>query len=239
MIEFTRSGRPFDKTQLTISTCLKDALINELVLKYKEQNNKELDKNSKLYVDKKSLTIEQLTNKNFEVTKTIKGMYNILYHNYADALASLVTLKIIGKALSVDLISQDKIIDYWNCASFADLEEISDKILEASILLNIKNFEKSELFIDLITTKAINQKIGILIQADHNYKAYRENENIITNIILKKPWTKVLDKENSITYSTPPYSITNNISRKLSKYYYDRIIKLIRGTAESEGSYGK
>ena len=117
-----RKERSFDSLNLIVTTNLKDAFINSLILANTEDEDAtKINPKSKLYVDKEALTLERLTTKKgFVGIRPIKNIFNSLYYEYGQALADLTILRIIGKALNIELINQDEIIDYWSCATFGD-----------------------------------------------------------------------------------------------------------------------
>ena len=243
-------GRSFDKNDLVIATTLKDAFINSLILSQtKDENATKINPKSNLFVDKKDLTLERLaTQKDFVGIASVKSMFNSLYLEYGQALADLTILRIIGQALKIELINPDEIIDYWNCATYEDLTSIIDKTLETleKTYKDDNKYKKSDFYIDLMTTKAINYKISILLDTDTNNEEYNKVSRDIERIILKqeKDDANDLKKEQYIrierkNYSLQPYELTTKIRRYLAVYYWNRIKKEIRGVAESEGSYDK
>lgn len=235
-----RKERSFDSLNLIVTTNLKDAFINSLILANTEDENAtKINPKSKLYVDKEALTLERLTTKKgFVGIRPIKNIFNSLYYEYGQALADLTILRIIGKALNIELINQDEIIDYWSCATFGDLSNTIDKLLYVLEDKNKDNteYKKSEFYIDLITTKAIDQKISILLDSDQQNKKYTDIEKYITNIVLKEVSKTKIDDNN---YASEPYELTTSIRRNLIVYYWNRIKDEIRAIAESEANNGK
>lgn len=249
-------GRPFDNVNLVIATTLKDAFINSLILaQTKDENATKINPKSNLYVDAKDLTIERLaTRKDFEGNASLFSMFNNLYLEYGQALADLTILRIIGQVLGCELIGKDEIVEYFNCTTYEDLSTAIDKIiyvLENEYKDN-NEYKKSNFYIDLITTKAINYKFSILLDSDELNKDFMKVEQDIKKIILKQTKEDGTDlKIKEITESTPyikvertnyaiqPYELTTKIRRFLTSYYWNRIKKEIRGVAESEASYGK
>ena len=134
-------GRAFDNINLIVTTNIKDAFINSLKLllnqvsdidkRAKEYTDREATKrNINLKIDDKDLTIERLVEPKAFVGKApIKNIFNSLYLEYGQVLADLTILRTIGKALQIELIDQDEIIDYWNCATYHDLSNTIDDIL--------------------------------------------------------------------------------------------------------------
>ena len=235
-----RKERSFDSLNLIVTTNLKDAFINSLILANTEDEDAtKINPKSKLYVDKEALTLERLTTKKgFVGIRPIKNIFNSLYYEYGQALADLTILRIIGKALNIELINQDEIIDYWSCATFGDLSNTIDKLLYVLEDKNKDNteYKKSEFYIDLITTKAIDQKISILLDSDQQNKKYTDIEKYITNIVLKEVSKTKIDDNN---YASEPYELTTSIRRNLIVYYWNRIKDEIRAIAESEANNGK
>ena len=235
-----RKERSFDSLNLIVTTNLKDAFINSLILANTEDEDAtKINPKSKLYVDKEALTLERLTTKKgFVGIRPIKNIFNSLYYEYGQALADLTILRIIGKALNIELINQDEIIDYWSCATFGDLSNTIDKLLYVLSDTNKDNteYKKSEFYIDLITTKAIDQKISILLDSDQQNKKYTDIEKYITNIVLKEVSKTKIDDNN---YASEPYELTTSIRRNLIVYYWNRIKDEIRAIAESEANNGK
>ena len=235
-----RKERSFDSLNLIVTTNLKDAFINSLILANTEDEDAtKINPKSKLYVDKEALTLERLTTKKgFVGIRPIKNIFNSLYYEYGQALADLTILRIIGKALNIELINQDEIIDYWSCATFGDLSNTIDKLLYVLEDKNKDNteYKKSEIYIDLITTKAIDQKISILLDSDQQNKKYTDIEKYITNIVLKEVSKTKIDDNN---YASEPYELTTSIRRNLIVYYWNRIKDEIRAIAESEANNGK
>ena len=235
-----RKERSFDSLNLIVTTNLKDAFINSLILANTEDEDAtKINPKSKLYVDKEALTLERITNKKgFVGIRPIKNIFNSLYYEYGQALADLTILRIIGKALNIELINQDEIIDYWSCATFGDLSNTIDKLLYVLSDTNKDNteYKKSEFYIDLITTKAIDQKISILLDSDQQNKKYTDIEKYITNIVLKEVSKTKIDDNN---YASEPYELTTSIRRNLIVYYWNRIKDEIRAIAESEANNGK
>lgn len=242
-------GRSFDKINLVLATTLKDAFINSIILSQtKDENATKINPKSNLYVDAKDLTLERLVNKKDFVGKaSLFSMFNNLYLEYGQALADLTILRIIGQVLRVELLDQDKIIDYWNCATYEDLTAIIDKSLETleSIYKDNTEYKKSNFYIDLVTTKAINYKISILLDTDTNDKNFLNFRKSIERIVLKQYEYKTeLEKETGVkierkNFAYEPYELTTKIRRYMTSYYWNRIKKEIRGVAESEGSYDK
>lgn len=235
-----RKERSFDSLNLIVTTNLKDAFINSLILANTEDEDAtKINPKSKLYVNKEALTLERLTTKKgFVGIRPIKNIFNSLYYEYGQALADLTILRIIGKALNIELINQDEIIDYWSCATFGDLSNTIDKLLYVLSDTNKDNteYKKSEFYIDLITTKAIDQKISILLDSDQQNKKYTDIEKYITNIVLKEVSKTKIDDNN---YASEPYELTTSIRRNLIVYYWNRIKDEIRAIAESEANNGK
>lgn len=235
-----RKERSFDSLNLIVTTNLKDAFINSLILANTEDEDAtKINPKSKLYVDKEALTLERLTTKKgFVGIRPIKNIFNSLYYEYGQALADLTILRIIGKALNIELINQDEIIDYWSCATFGDLSNTIDKLLYVLSDTNKDNteYKKSEFYIDLITTKAIDQKISILLDSDQQNKKYTDIEKYITNIVLKEVSKTKINDNN---YASEPYELTTSIRRNLIVYYWNRIKDEIRAIAESEANNGK
>lgn len=235
-----RKERSFDSLNLIVTTNLKDAFINSLILANTEDEDAtKINPKSKLYVDKEALTLERLTTKKgFVGIRPIKNIFNSLYYEYGQALADLTILRIIGKALNIELINQDEIIDYWSCATFGDLSNTIDKLLYVLSDTNKDNteYKKSEFYIDLITTKAIDRKISILLDSDQQNKKYTDIEKYITNIVLKEVSKTKIDDNN---YASEPYELTTSIRRNLIVYYWNRIKDEIRAIAESEANNGK
>lgn len=235
-----RKERSFDSLNLIVTTNLKDAFINSLILANTEDEDAtKINPKSKLYVNKEALTLERLTTKKgFVGIRPIKNIFNSLYYEYGQALADLTILRIIGKALNIELINQDEIIDYWNCATYHDLSNTIDKLLYVLSDTNKDNteYKKSEFYIDLITTKAIDQKISILLDSDQQNKKYTDIEKYITNIVLKEVSKTKIDDNN---YASEPYELTTSIRRNLIVYYWNRIKDEIRAIAESEANNGK
>lgn len=239
-------GRSFDKNNLVIATTLKDALINSFILSQTKDNKAtKIDANSKLYVDKKDLTLERLATQNdFIGSSSVFSMFNALYLEYGQALADLMIFKIIGQALKVEILNQDEIINYWNCATYEDLTAIIDKCLE--VLKNIykdnEEYKKSNFYIDLVTTKAINYKISVLLDTDTDQENFNNIARDIERLILKEnndTSLEELKKPHITPRSLDPNDLTTRFRRFLTSYYWNRIKDEIRGVAESEGSYDK
>ena len=232
--EKENGGRSFDKMNLVLTTNLKEAFINSIILaNTKDTDGTKINPKSNLYVDKTALSIDRLLNKKYKGTEPMKSMFNTLYYDYGQALADLTILRIIGQVLGVELISKDNIVDYWTCVTFEDLNDTIDRLLntfEVDYKEN-KTYKKSDFYIDLITTKAINHKISILLDANDLNKQYKTIEKRIKAIIFKDASDEPISKQ--------PYLLSTTIRRELTLYYWNRIKKEIRGVAESEGSYEK
>lgn len=239
-----RKERSFDSLNLIVTTNLKDAFINSLILANTEDENAtKINPKSKLYVDKEALTLERLTTKKgFVGIRPIKNIFNSLYYEYGQALADLTILRIIGKALQIELIDQDEIINYWNCATYHDLSNTIDDILYMlkSSYKDPSEYNKSDLYIDIMTTKAINHKIRILLDTDKDNETYNKIIESITTIVLKQDKSKTEAK--GITkkgYDIQPYELYSDIRKDLTIYYWNRIKNEIRAVAESEAKNGK
>ena len=246
-------GRAFDNINLIVTTNIKDAFINSLKLllnqvsdknkKVKEYTDREATKrNINLKIDDKDLTIERLVEPKAFVGKApIKNIFNSLYLEYGQVLADLTILRTIGKALQIELIDQDEIIDYWNCATYHDLSNILDDILTyLKIYREHCKYQKSDLYIDIMTTKAINQKISILLDTDKDNETYNKIIESITTIVLKQDKSKTEAK--GITkkgYDIQPYELYSDIRKDLTIYYWNRLKNEIRAVAESEAENGK
>lgn len=245
--------REFDSINLIVTTNLKDAFINSLksLLNQASNKNKEAKehidreatkRNIDLKIDDKDLTIERLVGQKAFVGKApIKNIFNSLYLEYGQVLADLTILRTIGKALQIELIDQDEIIDYWNCATYHDLSNILDDILTYLKLYkeNYK-YQKSDLYIDIMTTKAINHKISILLDTDKDNETYNKIIESITTIVLKQDESKTEAK--GITkkgYDIQPYELYSDIRKDLTIYYWNRLKNEIRAVAESEAENGE
>lgn len=245
--------REFDSINLIVTTNLKDAFINSLksLLNQASDKNKEAKehidreatkRNIDLKIDDKDLTIERLVGQKAFVGKApIKNIFNSLYLEYGQVLADLTILRTIGKALQIELIDQDEIIDYWNCATYHDLSRVLDDILTYLKLYkeNYK-YQKSDLYIDIMTTKAINHKISILLDTDKDNETYNKIIESITTIVLKQDENKTEAK--GITkkgYDIQPYELYSDIRKDLTIYYWNRLKNEIRAVAESEAKNGK
>lgn len=245
--------REFDSINLIVTTNLKDAFINSLksLLNQASDKNKEAKehidreatkRNIDLKIDDKDLTIERLVGQKAFVGKApIKNIFNSLYLEYGQVLADLTILRTIGKALQIELIDQDEIIDYWNCATYHDLSNILDDILTyLKIYKEHCKYQKSDLYIDIMTTKAINQKISILLDTDKDNETYNKIIESITTIVLKQDKSKTEAK--GITkkgYDIQPYELYSDIRKDLTIYYWNRLKNEIRAVAESEAKNGK
>lgn len=239
-----RKERSFDSLNLIVTTNLKDAFINSLILANTEDENAtKINPKSKLYVDKEALTLERLTTKKgFVGIRPIKNIFNSLYYEYGQALADLTILRIIGKALNIELINQDEIIDYWSCATYHDLSNTIDDILYMlkSSYKDPSEYNKSDLYIDIMTTKAINHKISILLDTDKNNETYNKIIESITTIVLKQDESKTKAKGvTRASYDIQPYELYSDIRKDLTIYYWNRIKNEIRAVAESEAKNGK
>lgn len=246
--------REFDSINLIVTTNLKDAFINSLksLLNQASNKNKEAKehidreatkRNIDLKIDDKDLTIERLVGQKAFVGKApIKNIFNSLYLEYGQVLADLTILRTIGKALQIELIDQDEIIDYWNCATYHDLSNTIDDILYMlkSSYKDPSEYNKSDLYIDIMTTKAINHKIRILLDTDKDNETYNKIIESITTIVLKQDKSKTEAK--GITkkgYDIQPYELYSDIRKDLTIYYWNRIKNEIRAVAESEAKNGK
>ena len=247
-------GRAFDNINLIVTTNIKDAFINSLKLllnqvsdknkKVKEYTDREATKrNINLKIDDKDLTIERLVEPKAFVGKApIKNIFNSLYLEYGQVLADLTILRTIGKALQIELIDQDEIIDYWNCATYHDLSNTIDDILYM-LKVSYKDpseYNKSDLYIDIMTTKTINYKISVLLDTDKDNETYNKIIESITTIVLKQDKSKTEAK--GITkkgYDIQPYELYSDIRKDLTIYYWNRLKNEIRAVAESEAENGK
>jgi len=247
-------GRAFDNINLIVTTNIKDAFINSLKLllnqvsdidkRAKEYTDREATKrNINLKIDDKDLTIERLVEPKAFVGKApIRNIFNSLYLEYGQVLADLTILRTIGKALQVELIKQDEIIDYWNCATYHDLSNTIDDILYMlkSSYKDPSEYNKSDLYIDIMTTKTINYKISILLDTDKDNETYNKIIESITTIVLKQDKSKTEAK--GITkkgYDIQPYELYSDIRKDLTIYYWNRLKNEIRAVAESEAKNGK
>lgn len=245
--------REFDSINLIVTTNLKDAFINSLksLLNQASDKNKEAKeytdreatkRNINLKIDDKDLTIERLVEPKAFVGKApIKNIFNSLYLEYGQVLADLTILRTIGKVLQIELIDQDEIIDYWNCATYHDLSRVLDDILTyLKIYKEHCKYQKSDLYIDIMTTKAINHKISILLDTDKNNETYNKIIESITTIVLKQDENKTKAKGvTRASYDIQPYELYSDIRKDLTIYYWNRIKNEIRAVAESEAKNGK
>lgn len=247
-------GRAFDNINLIVTTNIKDAFINSLKLllnqvsdtdkRAKEYTDREATKrNINLKIDDKDLTIERLVEPKAFVGKApIKNIFNSLYLEYGQVLADLTILRTIGKALQIELIDQDEIIDYWNCATYHDLSNTIDDILYMlkSSYKDPSEYNKSDLYIDIMTTKTINYKISVLLDTDKDNETYNKIIESITTIVLKQDKSKTEAK--GITkkgYDIQPYELYSDIRKDLTIYYWNRLKNEIRAVAESEAENEK
>ena len=245
--------REFDSINLIVTTNLKDAFINSLksLLNQASDKNKEAKehidreatkRNIDLKIDDKDLTIERLVGQKAFVGKApIKNIFNSLYLEYGQVLADLTILRTIGKALQIELIDQDEIIDYWNCATYHDLSRVLDDILTyLKIYKEHCKYQKSDLYIDIMTTKTINYKISVLLDTDKDNETYNKIIESITTIVLKQDENKTKAKGvTRASYDIQPYELYSDIRKDLTIYYWNRIKNEIRAVAESEAKNGK
>ena len=101
-------------------------------------------------------------------------------------------------------------------------------------------YNKSDLYIDIMTTKTINYKISVLLDGDKANDTYKRIEKAITTIVLKQDENKTEAKGvTRASYDIQPYELYSDIRKDLTIYYWNRIKNEIRAVAESEAENGK